>query len=337
MEATNKQITLAARPVGFPKESDFKLVESPVPVPGSGQALVRSIFLSVDPYMRGRMNDVKSYAPSVGIGEVMVGGIAGVVVRSNDPSLKEGDYVEARLGWQEYGVADAAQLRKIDPGVASISTALGVLGMPGLTAYFGLLDICDPKPGETVFISGAAGAVGSLVGQIAKIKECRVVGSAGSDSKVNYLTDELGFDAAFNYKSVTDYVAALREFCPDGIDVFFDNVGGAITDAVFLSMNTYARISICGQISQYNLEKPEMGPRPLGALLVKQAKAQGFIITQFASRFGEGLKQMEIWLREGKLKYREEVEFGLENAPKAFIGMLKGQNIGKQLVQISRP
>jgi NADPH-dependent curcumin reductase CurA len=331
----NKQIVLASRPIGFPKESDFKLVQSPIPSPGEGEVLVRSVYLSVDPYMRGRMNEVGSYAPPVKIGQVMVGGVAGQVVQSKDPGLAGGDYVAGEIGWQQYGVAPAATLRKLDPKIAPISTGVGVLGMPGMTAYFGLLDICDPKPGETVFVSGAAGAVGSLVGQIAKIKGCRAVGTAGSDRKVDYLISELGFDAAFNYKTVGDYPAKLRELCPDGIDVYFDNVGGAITDAVFGQLNRRARISICGQISQYNLEKPEMGPRLLWVLLVKQARAEGFLVPQFIDRWPEGIKQMASWVGEGKLKYHEDIEQGIENAPRAFIGMLNGKNLGKQLVQIA--
>jgi leukotriene B4 12-hydroxydehydrogenase/15-oxo-prostaglandin 13-reductase len=334
---TNRQITLAARPVGYPKETDFKLVESPVPEPGPGQVLLRAIYLSVDPYMRGRMRDAKSYATPVPIGGVMVGGVVAKVVQSNNPNFKQGDYVEGLLGWQEYAVSDGQGLRKLDPTLAPLSTAVGVLGMPGLTAYFGLLDICDPKPGETVFVSGAAGAVGSLVGQIAKIKGCKAVGTAGSDSKIEYLLNELGFDAAFNYKTVKDYREKLQELCPAGIDVYFDNVGGALTDAVFTLINPGARVSICGQISQYNVEKLEMGPRMLWTLIVKRARVEGFLVTQFADRFDQGLREMARWIQEGKLKYREEFDYGIENAPRAFIGMLKGQNTGKQLVKVSEP
>jgi NADPH:quinone reductase len=336
MSTMNRQILLAARPAGFPKDSDFKLVESPVPTPGDGQILVRSIYLSVDPYMRGRMNDVKSYAPPVQIDEVMGGGAVAKVVQSNNPAFKEGDIVEGMFGWQDHAVSDGQGVRKIDPTLAPISTALGVLGMPGLTAYFGLLEIGNPQPGETVVVSGAAGAVGSLVGQIAKIKGCRAVGIAGGDDKIAYLTDELGLDAAFNYKTESDYYRKLSELCPRGIDVYFDNVGGAITDAVFRLINTKARISICGQISQYNLEKPEMGPRLiLTMLLVRQARAEGFLVFQFANKYPEGLKQIAQWLKEGKLKYKEDIEQGIENTPAAFMAMLKGRNVGKQLVKVS--
>ncbi len=339
MPTMNKQILLAARPIGFPKDSDFKLVESPVPTAGDGQILVRSIYLSVDPYMRGRMNDVKSYAPPVQIGEVMGGGAVARVVESRNPAFKEGDIVAGMsFGWQDYAVSNGQGVTKVDPNLAPISTALGILGMPGLTAYFGLLEIGRPQAGETVVVSGAAGAVGSLVGQIAKIKGCRVIGIAGADDKVAYLTDELGFDAAFNYKTASDYYEKLRELCPNGIDVYFDNVGGAITDAVFRLINTKARISICGQISQYNLEKIEMGPRLiLTMLLVKQAKAEGFLVFQFLDKYPQGITQMAQWLREGKLKYKEDIEEGIENTPKAFIEMLKGRNTGKQLVKISDP
>lgn len=336
MPTMNKQIVLAARPVGFPKDSDFKLVESPIPTAGDGQILVRSMFVSVDPYMRGRMNDVKSYAPPVAIGGVMGGGAVARVIQSNNAAFNEGDIVEGMFGWQEYAVSNGQGVRKIDPSLAPTSTALGILGMPGLTAYFGLLEIGKPQPGETVVVSGAAGAVGSIVGQIAKIKGCRAVGIAGADDKVAYLTGELGFDAAFNYKTVADYHEKLKELCPNGIDVYFDNVGGAITDAVFRLINTKARISICGQISQYNLEKVELAPRSiLTSLLVKQARAEGFLVFQFADRYPEALVQLAQWLNEGKLKYAEDIEEGIENTPGAFMAMLNGRNTGKQLVKVA--
>ncbi len=332
---TNKQITLAVRPVGFPKESDFRLVEAPVPTPGPGQFLVQSLYLSVDPYMRGRMTAAKSYAPPVELGGVMVGGVVGQVVESRHSRFAAGEIVEGYFGWQQYALSDGAGVRKVDPSLAPISTALGVLGMPGLTAYFGLLEIGKPQPGETVVVSGAAGAVGSLVGQIAKIQGCHVVGIAGTDEKARHVVEQLGFDSAFNYKSARNYRAKLKTLCPQGIDVYFDNVGGAITDAVIPLLNVRARLVICGQISQYNLERPEMGPRWLWALIVKQARAEGFLVFQFADRFEEGIRQMAQWLKEGKLKYRENIIEGLENAPRAFIGMLKGENIGKQLVKVA--
>lgn len=336
MSNANRQITLAARPVGFPKHSDFKLVETPIPEPKDGEFLVKSLYLSVDPYMRGRMNDAKSYAAPVGLGEVMVGGVVAKVIESRHPDFEVGDIVEYRFGWQEYATSDGREVRKVDPTLAPISTALGVLGMPGMTAYFGLLDICEPKAGETLLVSGAAGAVGSLVGQIGKIKGCRVVGIAGADDKVDLLVNELGFDAAFNYKTTENYAAKIRELCPRGVDCYFDNVGGAITDAAFMNLNDFARVSICGQISQYNLEQPEMGPRLLlTMLLIRQARAEGFIVSRFADRWGEGMRQMAAWLKEGKLKYEETVAEGLENAPQAFFDMLRGKNRGKQLVKIA--
>lgn len=319
----------------MPSESDFRLVESPIPTPGPGEALVRALYLSVDPYMRGRIGGQNGYAQPVETGSVIVGGVAGQVVESNDPRLAMGDYVEGQLGWQEYAVAPAKTLRKIDPKQAPVSTSLYVLGMPGMAAYFGLLEICRPQPGESVVISGAAGAVGSLVGQIAKIKRCRVIGIAGTDEKIQYLTHDLGFDVAFNYKTASDYSAKLRELAPNGIDVYFDNVGGPITDAAIARLNQRARVAVCGQISQYNSEKPEMGPRWLRQLIVKQAKVEGFLVRQFSDRYEEAYKQLGNWLRDGKVRYRETIVEGIENAPKAFIGMLEGHNIGKQLVKIA--
>jgi hypothetical protein len=255
-------------------------------------------------------------------------------MESNDPRLGPGDFVEGMLGWQEYAIAPAKSLRRIDPGAAPITTALYVLGMPGLTAYFGLLDICRPQPGETVVISAAAGAVGSVVGQIAKIKRCRAVGIAGSNEKIHFITRELGFDAGFNYKETPDYTARLKELCPNGIDIYFDNVGGVITDAVMRLIDTRARISVCGQMSQYNKQEPDIGPRWLGQLIVRQAKIEGFLVHQFADRFDEGLRQLGTWLREKRIKYREDIVEGIENAPRAFIGMLQGRNIGKQIVKV---
>jgi hypothetical protein len=335
MTRVNRRITLASRPVGFPKVSDFHLAYSPLPSPTASQALVRSVYLSLDPYMRTRMGDGDSLDQPLAIGEVMPGGAVAFVVESDDPSFRAGDAVAGMLGWQEYAIAEGGELRKLDPSIAPISTALGVLGMPGLTALFGLLDICDPQPGETVVVSGAAGAVGMLAGQIAQITGCRVVGVAGSDAKVAWLVDELGFDAAFNYTMVGNLHRKLEELCPNGIDVYFDNVGGAVTDAVIRLINTGARISVCGQSSQYNLEQPEPGPRWLGQLIVKQAKVQGFQVSSYAERFPAGLEQLASWLKEGKLKYREDVAQGIEAAPQAFIGMLEGKNQGKQLVQLS--
>ena len=335
MANSNRQITLAARPKGFPQESDFQIVAAPVGVPGEGECLVQVIYLSVDPYMRGRLRDVESYAPPVKIGQLMVGRVVGRVLESRHDGYQQGDVVFGDLGWQEYAVAKGEALVRIDPQAAPISMALGVLGMPGLTAYFGLLDICRPRSGETVVVSAAAGAVGSIVGQIAKIKGCHVVGIAGSDEKVHYVTQDLDFDAAFNYKVVDDYSTVLRELCPIGIDAYFDGVGGAITDAVIPLLNVKARVAICGQISQYNLETPEMGPRLLWHLIIKRAKVEGFLVMDYAARREEGLRKLSEWVRSGKIKYRERIAEGIENAPRAFMEMLAGRNIGKQLVRVS--
>jgi NADPH:quinone reductase len=335
MTEVNRQIVLAARPAGMPKESDFRLVVSPVPKPASGEVLVRAKFLSVDPYMRGRMNARPSYARPLQPGDVMDGAVAGEVIASNDPRLAVGDAIEGNLGWQEYAVASAKTLRRLDTGAAPLSSSLYVLGTPGLTAYFGLLDICRPQPGETVVVSAAGGAVGSLVGQIAKIKRCRAVGIAGSNEKIHFITRELGYDAGFNYRETPDYLARLKELCPNGVDIYFDNVGGTITDAVIQALNTRGRIAVCGQISHYNEAQPEMGPRWLGQLIIKQAKAEGFLVHQFADRYEEGLRQLGAWVREKRIKYREDIVEGLENAPRAFISIFEGRNIGKQLVKVA--
>ncbi len=334
MPATNRQILLAARPTGFPKPTDFRMIESPVPEPADGQFLVGNAYVSVDPYMRGRMNAARSYAPPQNVDEVMGGGAVGKVLASRHPGFAEGEFVSGMFGWQEYAISDGRGVMKIDTSLAPISAYLGVLGMTGLTAYFGLLDVCAPRKGETVVVSGAAGAVGSVVGQIAKIHGCRVVGIAGDDDKIRWIREDLGFDAAFNYKTESTY-EKLKEFCPAGIDCYFDNVGGAITDAVFPLMNTSGRVSVCGQISLYNLEKPETGPRLLPLVLVRTLKVQGFLVFQYASRYGEAFPHMARWLQEGKLKYRETVAEGIENTVSAFLGMLRGENIGKQLVKIS--
>ncbi len=334
MPSVNRQITLATRPVGMPQGADFRLIETPIPRPGAGEALIRVLYLSLDPYLRARMNGALSSARPVQVGEVMAGEAVGEVIESNDPRMGRGDIVEGILGWQEYAVAHAKALRKIDPQAFPVTTSLYVLGMPGLAAYFGLLDICHPAPGETVLISGAAGAVGSLVGQIARIKRCRAVGIAGSPEKVHYLTAELGFDGAVNYNQTPDLYAALKEICSNGIDVYFDTVGGPITDTAMRLINNHARISVCGQSSQYNAAQPDVGPRWLSQLIVRQARVEGFLVSQFSSRFEEGLRQLATWLREKKLHYREEIVEGLPRAPEAFLDMLRGRHTGKLMVKI---
>ena len=330
----NHQITLAVRPDGYPNESDFKQVESPVPQPGEGEVIVRAIWLSLDPYQRGRMRDAQSYATPVALGEVVVGGIVGRVVKTRTPAFAVGDIVEGSLGWQDYGISDGRNLRKVDTGLGPISTAIGILGMPGVTAYFGFLDVAEPNPGDTVVVSAASGAVGAIVGQISKLMGCRTVGIAGTQAKIDYIVDELGFDVGINYKT-ENVASALADACPQGIDVYFDNVGGPITDAVMEQIAVGGRISICGQISQYNVEEPEPGPRNLGLLVRKQAKVQGFLVGQFANRHEEARLRIAQWIKEGKIKYKEDVVEGLENAPRAFIGLMRGENFGKLLIKVS--
>lgn len=334
MENVNRQVFLASRPVGMPTRENFKIVNSSIPEIDQGEVLIRTIYLSVDPYMRGRMTGIKTYIDPFEVDKVLNGGVVGKIVESKNEHFQVGDIVEGQLNWADYSVSNGRHLRKVDSDLAPISTALGVIGMPGLTGYFGLLDIGKPKEGETVVISGAAGAVGSVVGQIAKIKGCRVVGIAGSPEKISFLKEELGFDAVINYK--TDNIKqALKEACPNGIDVYFDNVGGEITDLVLRRMNFHSRIALCGDISQYNNEKIEFGPRIQSILVTRSILMQGFIVSNYYKRFNEGYHDLGKWVREGKIKYRETVVEGLENAPDAFIGLFHGENIGKQLVKVS--
>jgi len=334
MEAmTNREIHLASRPVGWPKASDFRLVERPIPEPAAGDVLVRNIYMSVDPYMRGRMNEGPSYVPPFKIGEAMQGGAAGRVERSNHPDFRMGDYVLHGAGWREYFVSQPGGLTRVDPDAAPLSAYLGVLGMPGMTAYVGLLDIGRAQPGETVFVSGAAGAVGSIVGQVARIKGCRVVGSAGSDGKVEFLVKELGFDSAFNYKTV-DLERALSDAFPGGIDVYFDNVGGDHLQAALNHMKPFGRIAACGMISQYNNDTPVPGPNNLTAIVRNRLTLRGFIISDHGDRRAAFLAEMAPWLREGKVKNQETVVHGIEHAVDAFLGMMHGENTGKMLVQL---
>lgn len=334
MTLKNRQVLLAKRPQGVPDESTFQFVETHVPELKDGEVLVRTLYLSVDPYMRGRMNAAKSYAPPFEVGKPLIGGVVGKVVRSNDPNFSEGDYVTARLDWADYSVVNGKRLQKIDPNLAPVTTALHVAGMPGLTAYFGLIDIGKPKAGETVVVSGAAGAVGSVVGQIAKLKGCRVVGIAGSDEKIAYLKNELGFDEVINYKTTANLREALKKACPDGIDIYFDNVGGEITDAVVFLLNFHSRFVLCGQIAHYNDTEVEMGPRFLPYFLTRSVLLKGFIVSDYADRFDEGYQQLAAWLKEGQLKYKETIVDGLEHAPDAFLGLFRGENIGKMLVKV---
>ena len=330
----NRQILLASRPTGMPTLENFRIVDAELPQPKDGEVLIRTLYLSVDPYMRGRMSDRKSYVPPFTLNEVITGSVVAEVIESRSSTFHSGDIVTDFLGWRLFLVVKAQELRKIESNLAPVTTALGVLGMPGLTAYFGLLDIGQPKEGETVVVSGAAGAVGMTVCQIAKIKGCRVVGIAGSDVKNQYLENDLWVDATINYKTAGDIREALKDACPDGVDIYFDNVGSEISDAVMPFIKNGARVVICGQISLYNLEKPDFGPRVQPYLLVKSALMKGFIITDYAPRFAEGLSQLGQWLAGGKLKYAENIVEGFENAPRAFLGLFAGENLGKQLVKV---
>lgn len=332
-----QQIQLVARPEGMPVKEDFNFKEIEVPKPSKGQVLVKTLYLSVDPYMRGRMSDAKSYVEPFQLNEALAGGAVGEVVESESEHFQKGEFVVGMLPWQEYSLANEKQVRSIDPNVAPISTHLSILGMTGLTAYFGLLDIGQPKEGETVVVSGAAGAVGSVVGQIAKIKGARVVGIAGSDEKVSYLTDTLGFDEGINYKTTDNIYAALKEACPNGIDVYFENVGGEIGDAALSLLNKHARVPVCGAISSYNKTDRDLGPRVQTRLIKSSALMKGFVVNDYNDRFKEGATELGQWLSQGKLQYEETITEGLENVTDAFLGLFQGKNIGKQLVKIAEP
>jgi NADPH:quinone reductase len=331
VQLKNRRVTLASRPVGFPQDSDFRVDEANVGDPGPGEVLVRVLWLSVDPYQRGRMSDARSYARSLELGDVVTAQAVAEVVESNDPRYEPGDHVVGQLGWQEYAVERAGSLRKVVPG-APLQANLHVLGANGLTAYFGLFDVGQPRPGDTVVVSAAAGAVGQLVGQLAKLAGCRAVGIAGGAEKKQELTETFGYDAGVDYKN-DDVRAALKEACPNGVDVYFDNVGGEISAAVHSRLNIGARIPICGQVSQYNLERPEPTFHP-ALLIVFRARMQGFLVNDYAPRFGEALPRLAGWLADGSLRYTEDVTEGLENAPEAFMRMLRGENRGKTLVRV---
>ena len=323
---------MASRPSGWVTEANFRLESAPVPTPKEGEVLVKNLWLSLDPYMRGRMNDTKSYAAKQEIDAVMVGGTVGEVVESKNPKFKAGDKVVGMFGWQQYGCSDGAGLNKIDASRVPMQAFLGVLGMPGVTAWVGLLDLCQPKAGETVVVSAASGAVGSVVGQIAKIKGCRAVGIAGGKEKCDYVVKELGFDACVDYKAgrLND---DLKAATPNGIDCYFENVGGEILDAVLRRMNAFSRIAVCGLISQYNATEP-YGVKTFQSILVNRIKVQGFIVSDRMELWAKALPELIGWVAAGKIKYRESVAQGIENAPKAFIGLLKGENFGKQLVKL---
>ncbi|MEA2879762.1 MAG: NADPH-dependent curcumin reductase [Hyphomicrobiales bacterium] len=338
MPETARRIVLASRPVGEPKPSDFRLEDFPVPQPGPGELLLRTKFLSLDPYMRGRMSDAPSYAKPVGVGATMEGGTVSEVAASNNDKFATGDIVLSHTGWQTHALSNGAGLRKLDPKVAPISTALGVLGMPGMTAYTGLLEIGKPEAGETVVVSAASGAVGSVVGQIAKIKGARAVGIAGGPDKCKYVKDELGFEACVDHRA-PDFPDQLKAACPKGADVYFENVGVPVFDAVLPLFNTFARVPVCGLIAQYNATELPPGPNRLPVLmrnvLTKRLTIRGFIVTDFAAKFPDFIRDVPQWIRQGHIKYREDIAVGLENAPEAFMGLLKGKNFGKQLVRIA--
>lgn len=336
----NTRILLASRPDGRPVADNFQIDQQPAPTPAPGQVLLRTLYLSLDPYMRGRMSARKSYAAPTALGDVMGGGTVSEVVESLHPDYTVGDIVLSHAGWQQYAVSDGSGLRTLDSSVAPVSTALGVLGMPGFTAYTGLLTIGQPKAGETVVVAAASGAVGSVVGQIARLQGARAVGIAGGPEKCAFVRDVLGFDAVVDHRA-PDFAAQLQAACPRGIDVYFENVGGAVWEAVFPLLNTYARVPVCGLIAQYNSTGPQEGPDRLPELmrevLSRSLTVRGFIQTEFVAQREDFLRDMGQWVRTGAVKYREDVVQGLEQAPEAFIGLLEGRNFGKLVVQVSAP
>ena len=337
-ESVNRRVVLASRPKGEPLQENFRLESSPIPAPGEDQVLLKTVWLSLDPYMRGSMSDGPSYAAPVQIGEVMGARTVSEVVESKSDTLKPGDVVLCDAGWQEYYATDVKKVQKLDPSAAPVSTALGVLGMPGLTAYTGLLNIGQPKAGETVVVAAAAGAVGAIVGQVAKIWGCRAVGIAGGAEKCAYVVNDLGFDACLDHKS-ENLTPDLKAACPKGIDVYFENVGGKVFEAVLPLLNPFARIPVCGLISAYNATAlpagPDQTPILMRSVLTKRLTFRGFIVSDYASQYPDFLREVSGWIREGKLKYREDVVDGIENAVSAFQGLLKGKNFGKMLVRVS--
>ncbi|MCB5196631.1 NADP-dependent oxidoreductase [Deefgea salmonis] len=337
---TNRQIVLNSRPVGAPTPADFRLIESAIPTPATGEILLRTTYLSLDPYMRGRMSDAPSYAPPVALNDVMVGGTIARVEASNNPQFKVGDVVLSYSGWQDYAISNGEGVNVLPADMAQPSLALGVLGMPGFTAYMGLLDIGQPKAGDTVVVAAASGAVGAIVGQIAKINGCRVIGIAGGKDKCDYVTNDLGFDVCIDRKDA-DFAAQLAAVCPSGIDVYFESVGGAVFDAVLPLLNVGARIPVCGLIAHYNDQQLPAGPDRLGllmgTLLKKRIKMQGFIIfDDYGHRYGEFFSAMSQWLSDGKIKFKEDLVQGLENTPEAFMGLLEGKNFGKLVVRVEQ-
>jgi len=335
----NRRVVLASRPVGAPSAANFRVEEIVVPEVSPGQVLLRTLYLSLDPYMRGRMSDAPSYSPPVAVGDVMVGGTVSRVAASEHPDYAVGDLVSGGAGWQDYALSDGTGLNRLDAAMTHHSLALGVLGMPGFTAYMGLLDIGQPKAGETVVVAAASGAVGAVVGQIAKIRGCRAIGIAGGADKCRFVVEELGFDACIDHRSV-DLPKQLAAVCPKGIDVYFESVGGAVFDAVLPLLNTSARVPLCGTIATYNATELPPGPDRMSllvrTLLTKRIRMQGFIIfADYGSRYGEFLAAMTPWVNDGKIKFLEDIVDGLENAPQAFMGMLEGRNFGKLIIRVA--
>ena len=335
MNYKNRKVVLKKRPVGFPRLDDFEIKSEIIQEINYGEVLVKILWLSLDPYMRGRMSEAKSYAPPIKIGSVITGGAVGKVVISKCPHFNEGDIIEGfTLGWQEYAKVNTNLIRKIDTTLAPIQTALGILGMPGMTAYFGLFEVCKPVPGDNVVVSAASGAVGQLVGQLAKIAGCNVIGIAGNEKKCEYIKDILNFDEVINYKN-DNVFKKIKEYCPDGVNVYFDNVGGKVSDDVISNIAPFGKIGVCGVISQYNLTEMEPGMRVQRAVLTNQASVEGFLVFRFEQKYSIARKKLAKWLNNGDLIWKEDIVFGLENAPNAFIGLMKGRNFGKLLIKIS--
>lgn len=329
-----KQITLQSRPLGMPTLQNFKIENSTLDPIQDGEVLLKGLYYSVDPYMRGRMNEAKSYVAPFKINEALEGGVVATIVESKSDTFKVGDTVVGRFPWKEMFVSKDDVLQKVDTNIPELSYYLSILGMTGLTAYFGLMDICKPKAGETIVVSGAAGAVGMVVGQIAKLQGCRVVGIAGTDEKAKTLLDDFGFDRVINYKTTTNIYKAVKEACPEGVDVYFDNVGGTISDAVISAINFHARIALCGQISLYNSKETPMGPRVQPMLLTRSVLMQGFIVSNYQNRFPEGMKQLSNWVQEGKLSFTQTIVDGFDQLPTALLGLFEGANTGKMIVKV---
>ncbi len=334
MNYKNTKITLKNRPVGYPKETDFEIKYSEINKLENNEVIIKLLWLSLDPYMRGRMSAAKSYASPIEIGEVITGGAVGQIVESKCPNFLVGDIVEGfTIGWQKYSKTLSHNLRKIDKNLAPIQTALGVLGMPGMTAYFGFFEVCKPIPGDTVVVSAASGAVGQLVGQLAKLSNCKVIGIVGNEDKCKFLKNTLNYDYTINYNKENVY-KQIKNYCPEGVNIYFDNVGGKISDDVISNIAPYARIGVCGVISQYNLTEAENGTRIQRAVLTNQATVEGFLVFRFEQRYNIAIKRMSKWLNEKKIIWKEDIVEGLENAPKAFIGQMQGKNFGKLLIKI---